>query len=296
MRANEKIRRYHHIIQCVRRFSLDFDGIRDYLLERSVRDDADYDISKRTFQRDIKEISSIFNIEIKYDSAGRRYKIVEDFEDDVQSRMYEALDVLNTLQVTDPLKDHIHFGTRTPQGTEYIFDAMHAIKHRREVSISHQKFFDSPPTNRTLDPLGLKEFRHRWYLVGRDHKDQKIKTFGLDRTRSLHVSPREFTPQEAFSLDDYFRYSFGVIVGGSTPPEPVELSFTPFQGKYIKTLPLHHSQEVIKDTKEELRVRLLVYPTHDLIMEILSMSPEVRVIGPETLQKEVTARLRKGSM
>lgn len=294
MRANEKIRRYLHIINCVRRYAYSFEEIRHYLQMRSGLEEIDYDISLRTFQRDLKEIYSIFSIEIKYIPSSRNYKIVEDYIDDVQARMFEALDVLNALQVTDPLKDNIHFGTRIPQGTEYIFDAIHAIKRRYQVKITHQKFFDSPTTERTIDPLGLKEFRHRWYLVGRDAKDQKIKTFGLDRTRSLHLTRQHFTPPESFNLDDYFRYSFGVIVGGSTSPEPVVLSFTPFQGKYIKTLPLHHSQEIIKDTKEELRVRLLVYPTHDFIMEILSMTPEVRVIGPANLRKEVAKRLQKG--
>lgn len=67
----------------------------------------------------------------------------------------------------------------------------------------------------------------------------------------------------------------------------VVLSFDPFQGKYIKSLPLHESQEVLIDDKHEIRVRMKVYLTHDFIMEILSYGDNVKVIQPESLITEL---------
>jgi predicted DNA-binding transcriptional regulator YafY len=63
----------------------------------------------------------------------------------------------------------------------------------------------------------------------------------------------------------------------------VILSFDPFQGKYIKSLPLHDTQEIIKDTERELRIRLTLYLTHDFLMKLLSYGDTVKVIKPKQL-------------
>jgi hypothetical protein len=59
----------------------------------------------------------------------------------------------------------------------------------------------------------------------------------------------------------------------------VILSFGPFQGKYIKSLPLHNTQEIIEDTDDELRIRLTLYLTHDFLMELLAYGDTVKVIN-----------------
>lgn len=70
-------------------------------------------------------------------------------------------------------------------------------------------------------------------------------------------------------------------------PELVILSFTPEQGKYIKTLPLHHSQVIVVDNENELRVQLKVFTVYDFIKEIVSHGTNVKVIEPETLRNQV---------
>jgi predicted DNA-binding transcriptional regulator YafY len=70
-------------------------------------------------------------------------------------------------------------------------------------------------------------------------------------------------------------------------PSEVILSFDPFQGKYIKSLPLHETQDIIKDTDDELRLRLTLYLTHDFLMELLSYGDTVKVIKPKRLAMEL---------
>lgn len=67
----------------------------------------------------------------------------------------------------------------------------------------------------------------------------------------------------------------------------VELSFTPFQGKFIKTLRSHHTQEVTVDNAQETRVKLHLYPTHDFIMLLLSFGKEAQVLAPQWLAEKL---------
>ena len=55
----------------------------------------------------------------------------------------------------------------------------------------------------------------------------------------------------------------------SVLPEEVILRFTPRQGRYIKSLPLHTSQEIIQDDGEGLVIKIKIHITYDFLMEIL---------------------------
>ena len=49
---------------------------------------------------------------------------------------------------------------------------------------------------------------------------------------------------------------------------------------------MHHSQKIIIDNERECRIELLIYPTYDFVMELLSLGAEVKVIEPKSLQDE----------
>ena len=58
-------------------------------------------------------------------------------------------------------------------------------------------------------------------------------------------------------------------------------------GKYIKSLPLHHSQEILIDDDRELRIKLKLFPTFDFTQEILSHGQNVTVISPQSFRDEI---------
>jgi len=89
-------------------------------------------------------------------------------------------------------------------------------------------------------------------------------------------------------VNSYFEHCFGIITpDDDEAPQEVILSFDPFQGKYIKSLPLHESQEVLVDNEHEVRIKIKIYPTHDFLMEILSHGENVKVIQPAGLSEQL---------
>ena len=97
-----------------------------------------------------------------------------------------------------------------------------------------------------------------------------------------------------FNIHNLFKDSIGVIIGNENEkPEEVILKFTHEQGKYAKSLPYHTSQEVIADTEKEYRVKLKVYLTFDLEMEILALGETVEVIAPEKFRARIIDRLKQ---
>ncbi len=287
MSKRESITRYSLIINKLRKHAASFNEISDYLALESEIQGYNFNISKRTFQRDLNDIRSLYNIDIVYDKPLKAYIIDYDEESGFQARILEAFDTLNALNLNERLSQYIHFEKRQPQGTENLYGLLHAIKNRLQINFSYQKFWEESLTHRYVEPYALKEFKNRWYILANDMKDKKVKSFALDRLSELNITKKHFQLPVDFDANQYYKHCFGIISPNGHTPEEVILSFDPVQGKYIKSLPLHSSQQVLIDNDRELRIKLTVYVTHDFFMEILSYGDLVQVLQPESLIQEL---------
>lgn len=293
MANTDTLIRYYLIIKKLRRSSCTFKDIEDYLMRESELQERDLNISKRTFQRDIKAIREIYNIDIQFDFSRQVYYIDFDEQPELNKRVMEAFDLLNVLSITERLSKNIQFEQRQSQGTIYMHDLLEAIKNGNVVQFKHKKFWEESSTYRRVWPLTLKEFRSRWYLIAEDSKDEKVKSFGLDRMSELDITNNHFKKPDNFKVNELYRHSFGIIGPNNKEPEEVIISFTEHQGKYIKTMPLHHSQEILVDNEKELVVKLYIIISFDFEMELMSMADELKVIKPQSLVESLKSKAQR---
>jgi predicted DNA-binding transcriptional regulator YafY len=252
--------------------------------------------SKRTLQRDIREIRTLFGIDITYDTARKGYYInSNEYESSGFQRMIEAFDIFNSLNMTRDLSTIVSAEQRRPAGTDNMYGLLHAIKNSLQIKFLYRKYWNEEVSTRTVEPYLLKEFRNRWYVITFESKGNVIKTFALDRISELEITTKKFDKNEKIVIDDMFQHSFGIITGDGQLPEYIVLSFDTFQGKYIKSLPLHISQKVLIDNEDELRISLVLHLTHDFLMEIRSFGEDVEVIEPASLKTLVIQSLQRAS-
>jgi predicted DNA-binding transcriptional regulator YafY len=264
----------------------------DYL---QMQDDTlNIGFSKRTFQRDIREIRNIFGVDIEYSKSEKGYFISQSEMENMNfQRMIEAFDMFNSLNLAQDLKPFIHLEKRRPQGTENLYGLLHAIKNKLQIKFSYQKFWEDESSIRMADPYALKEFKNRWYVLARDLKEGLIKCFALDRLTNLDITKKSFEYPKTFDIEENYRYCFGIISPNGMKPQEIVLSFDPYQGKYIKSLPLHETQQILIDNEKELQVKLKLCITFDFVMELLSFADNMKVIKPRSLIKEIKQAHKK---
>ena len=101
--------------------------------------------SKRTLQRDIKDIREIYHIDIQYNKSIKKYEIVED-NDLYAQNLFEAFDVFRALQNHGNLSKLIAFdhrypkGTSLPAGTQHLSTLLQAIKQKKQLQLHYYKF------------------------------------------------------------------------------------------------------------------------------------------------------------
>jgi len=294
MSKRESIARYSLIIKELRKCPASFAEISKHLASESEWQKYNFNVSKRTFQRDLEDIRSLYNIDIQFDFSRKVYFIdVADEQPDVNERILEAFDIFNAFNLSDRLSNNIHFEKRRPQGTENLNGLLHAIKNHLQIKFTYQKFWEDEITKRIAEPYALKEFRNRWYVLANDLKDNHIKSFALDRLSDLDITKHPFQFPCDFNVNQHYKYCFGIISPNGHKPEDIELSFDPFQGKYIKSLPLHESQQILIDNEKELRIKLTLVITYDFFMELLSYGENLRVIKPESLINDMKSTFKK---
>ena len=260
------------------------------------------ELLQRTLQRDIHVIREVYNIEIKCNRSTNEYEITED-NDLYAQNLLEAFDVFRALQNYGNLSEMIQFEKRLPAGTEYLSPLLRAIKEKRQVKLHYYKFWDrsSQTQERTIEPYLLKEAQRRWYVLAWDVEKEALRVFGLDRIKHLDdergVKFQHPVPKD---VEHYFDDSFGAWVDNErTQAEEVVLAFRklptdtvfiPNPAKYLEAMPLHSSQQILKEEEEAIVLRLRIKITPDFIKELLSYGKQVEVLTPAHLQEKLITK------
>jgi len=269
--------------------------INQHLLNESELQEYKLTVSDRTFQRDRQDILALYNISIECNKPKNNYYIADNDDSALNNRMLEAFNTFNALNSSMGMSDYLEFEYYSASGTENLHGILHAVKNRFQLNITYQSYWDDLPKPRSVRPYFLKQFKNRWYMIALDIEKDSLRTFALDRIKSIEISKKKFNYATKELPKSYFNNCFGIIAPDNTDPlDPVILSFTAFQGKFVKSLPLHASQEILMDDQEgdQLIVKLNVYPTFDLTMQILSYGENVEVLAPENLKNEIKERLK----
>jgi predicted DNA-binding transcriptional regulator YafY len=174
------------------------------------------------------------------------------------------------------------------QGIEYMADIVEAIHEKKVLRFLYQPFTKKEGKKHTVHPYFIKEYNNRMYLIGKDihpTKEAKFLIFGFDRMHDVLKMNQRFQ-EEDLNIDTYFNSTIGISLPNSKP-EKIVLQFNPLQASYLKSQALHHSQKIIRDTKNELKLSLELVINYELRAMLLSFGHQVKVLKPLALAQEV---------
>ena len=254
----------------------------------SVVDDRDEDVSLRTLQRDIATIDELFHITIKCDASGYYHVAERDGISDEYESMLLNFELLSSIDSDSLLQKYVLSEHHRPAFQVDISEVLNAIRNSHPVEFDYTLFrHGNKMIRKSVKPYFLKESQQRWYLVGYD-SDGKLKTFGMDRIFSLSVlCDRTFRRKDDIDIPALFRECYGIWNDPDMPVEEIVLKYDAVDGAFLKTMPLHHTQEILSDTGEGIIVRVRLRITNDFVMALLSRSRSLEVISPRHLRERI---------
>lgn len=252
--------------------------IQDYL----SRLNSNYVRNEKTIRRDFQSIEELFGYEIEYDKSLKVYKIEKLIDDVYKDKLLESIALMNILQQSKNVNKYIHLEQKQTRGTEYLTDIIEAIENKQVLSFTLNSYWKEA-TKRKCAPIAIKEAMKRFYLIAYDLDKKAIRNYGLDRISSFRVLDEKFSPT-AYDVDEIYQHAFGIE--NYDNPVNVVLRFDNTQFNYLTSLPLHHSQEIIKEEADIFTINLFVHPTHELKMEILKFGDNCEVLEPDSYRED----------
>ena len=262
---------------------------------RSLLSNGEMSIPERTFHRHKDAIQELFQINIAYSKLHGYYiDNTNDLQrDELRKWMINTFAVNNLINEGMHLRKHIAFEAM-PSGQQYLTTILEAIRERVRLRVTHQGFNKEHATTFTIAPYGLKVFKQRWYvLAASEYPDGRLLVYSLDRFSAMERTEEKYEIPEDFDIDEHFRLYYGVSGHLDAKAEIIRLRIDASQVKFFRTLPLHPSQTEIETTDAYSVFEYYMIPTFELTKEILSNTPYIEVLLPQSLREEIKEKVKK---
>ncbi len=286
MAKKEYISRFLMIVKRIKKGDYpSYEILSDYIQRETEYLDDDFYIgfSKRTLQRDIREIRAIFGIDICYSRAEKGYFIDTEISENLSfNEMLETYDVLQLFKTQQRTKEYLFFEQKQPKGTTYLNGILYAIEHRKKLKINYEKFLEAYVSERVILPYALKERNNRWYVIAKNEQ-QQLRTFALDRFRSFKVLENHFVYPTDLDIDKLYEFNYGISIDKDLSVKKIVFKTNIIQAKYLNSLPLHHTQKTEKETEDEVQFSVQLKLGDELIYKLLSFGERITVLEPQEL-------------
>lgn len=247
-----------------------------------------FDLKKRTFQRDKEILSKEFFTDISVTKDYRYYIDIDEGLDNNEEDVFDNILLVEALKKAKFSREIMHYEKRRSRGLKHLNGLIYAIKEKRIIRIQYISFYNNQPDYEEVivEPYALKEFKYRWYLLGRDRANNNIRAFGLDRMKDIEITNSK-NRGATIDVEEMFENVFGIEFPKGKLPQKIRLKVDAQQAKYLKTVPIHHSQTGIEDTDEYFIFELFLTPNYAFYQELFSLMDRVEVISPQGVKDEM---------
>lgn len=267
--------------------------------QRSSLNDNHSDLSKRTLYNHCQAVAKQFGVEIAC-RRGRglnRYYIAnpETIDDNTLNKW--ALDsfALSSLLLENAdISDKILIED-IPSSKSYLQTVLKSLKDNVCLIVSYCNFVGKHFDNIIVEPLCVKLFKRRWYLLGQIPSIGQKKIFCLDRITNLELTNKSFCYPKDFSASDFFESYFGIIAITDGKRERIKLRAYDELPGYLRSLPIHHSQREVNREGRFSDFEVELIPTFDFIQEILSHRDQLEIVAPTWLRREISDLINRMS-
>ena len=174
---------------------------------------------------------------------------------------------------------------------DHVARLLDATLHHRRARMKYFSVSSAREKEYLIEPHRLVYAQGGLYLLAFVPEYGEMRTFGVERIRSVSLLEERFTPSAV--PEDAFAHSIGVNEG---PPEHIEIAFEPRIAPYVRERKWHASQ--ITTDREDGGVVMALDVCNDWALRswILGFGPLARVIAPDTLARQMKEELEQARL
>jgi predicted DNA-binding transcriptional regulator YafY len=166
-----------------------------------------------------------------------------------------------------------------------------AVCKRLRIRVRYFSLSSGKVETREIDPYSLLFRRHAWYLIGFCHLRRELRTFRVERIRSLSQTGEHFTRPENYSLDEHLKNAWEVYTGGELVE--VRVLFDSRLAPLLLEGKRHPSQRIERLTDGRVIFSAKVAGTEEIKRWVLGFGAQAEILEPISLRKEMAEEIEK---
>lgn len=175
-------------------------------------------------------------------------------------------------------------------GSSTVFrDLIDAIAKRRVLHLKYGSLTEWETIETELQPYRLLFSQHSWYVLGRSSMHSEVRTFNLDRVKSLTALGKRYTVPRSFSLERHFGNAWHMIPDNG-PDSHVVVRFSSFVAQNVAEVQWHKTQRTTLLPDGRLEFRAIVSGLSEICWWILRYGDQAEVLKPARLRRMIAQR------
>ncbi|MFY0606415.1 MAG: WYL domain-containing protein [Cyclobacteriaceae bacterium] len=179
-----------------------------------------------------------------------------------------------------------------PKFYDLIPQIFNSIIIKQKIRFDYEHFSKGFLGNLELNPLLLREYERRWYVIGFVDPLNQHRTFAIDRIKNLEVLKVKFKYQDYVGLTTQVAETYGVNY--SEAPIKLVLKAHAPQNNYLRNLPLHDSQKEMGNGDGYTLYEYQLRPNYELQQELQKLADQITIIEPDWLRLKIVEKLKSG--
>jgi WYL domain len=181
------------------------------------------------------------------------------------------------------------------RGLNYIDPLHRYIIDKKVIEVLYKSFKAREASPIPFHPYLLKEYRNRWFLLGRTDQRESLVVLALDRIEGVSELSSIRYKKSHVDITRYYDDVIGVTKSERDRASVIVFRVDKFNAPYIITKPLHPSQIHIKQEGDWSLFSINVVVNFELEKELLAFGETIEVLGPRRLRGRIKSRLQKAA-
>jgi proteasome accessory factor B len=165
------------------------------------------------------------------------------------------------------------------------------IEDSRAIHILYQSERATEPAFRDVYPYDFARFSGSLYLIAHDPREEKIKTYKLDRIEDVENSTFPFVRPKDFDTKAFLASCLGIYQGDGDVDLAVKIRFAPSVARFVTEKRWHHSQKLTRQRDGSLIAEFRLSCTQEIKSWALGFGCKAVVLEPEELRAEIAEEL-----
>ncbi|MCP4161731.1 MAG: transcriptional regulator [Deltaproteobacteria bacterium] len=193
-----------------------------------------------------------------------------------------------SLEYLDKIEKTFQVSAKQTKFNQSLADVMKDVNDaamaKKYIEIDYYTISRDEITKRMVAPYTIWFFNGTFYLIAYCTLRKNVRTFSIDRIKSLKVTSDNFTVPKDFNVEEYMKPSFGVFQGETTK---VKIRFSKDIANIVAEKKWHESQSITWENDGSMVLEIQVAGIDEIKIWILQWGQNAVVLEPQELRDKL---------